>query len=180
VLALGWSQWSRKEKFFWSLCAAIPLLLVPAADAYFGYFLAARQMIFALVPISILLAACMEIRWAWVFPAALVFAMVYEDVHWIRRPGEGWQTAAVQLATVQLKDASCTMFVPTGARTMYTFFEPTLAACDEGSLPTYQSVALAVSPDQPSSEARQKLDRAGFRKVADLRIADPRIEVYRR
>ena len=25
---------------------AIPLLLVPAADAYFGYFLAARQMIF--------------------------------------------------------------------------------------------------------------------------------------
>ena len=181
VLALGWSSWSREEKFFWALCAAVPLLLVPAADAYFGYFLAARQVIFALVPISILLASCMDVRrWGLVLPIALLGAMVYEDVHWIRRPGEGWQAAAVQLATVQLKEASCTMFVPTGARTMYTFFEPTLAACDEGSLPTYQTVALAVSPDQPSSEARQKLDRAGFRKVADVRSADPQIELYRR
>ncbi len=175
VLALGRSSWSRQEKFLWVLCAAIPLLLVPAADAYFGYFLAARQMIFALVPISILLAACMEIRWAWVFPAALVLAMVYEDVHWIRRPGEGWQTAAAQL-----KEASCTIFIPSGSRTMYTFFEPTLAACDEGSLTMYPTIALAVSPDQPSSDAREKLDRAGFRKVTDLRSADPRIELYRR
>jgi hypothetical protein len=178
AMALGWSSWSREEKIFWSTYAAIPLLLVPAADAYFGYFLAARQMIFVLVPISVLLVACMEIRWGWLVPAALLLAMVYEDVRWIQRPGEGWQAAASQL-----KDANCSIFVPSGARTMYLFFEPQVRVCDENTLTTVETVALALSPDQYESvyaDARQKLDRAGFRKVADVRVANPRIELYRR
>jgi 4-amino-4-deoxy-L-arabinose transferase-like glycosyltransferase len=177
VMALGWSSWNREEKNFWTHYAVIPLLLVPAADAYFGYFLAARQLIFVLVPISVLLVACMEIRWGWLVPAALLLAMVYEDAHWIRRPGEAWQAAAVQL-----KQAGCTLFVPSGARTLYLFFEPQIRVCDddENALTSVGSVALAVSPDQPASDARQKLNQAGFRKVADLRTTDPRIELYRR
>ena len=71
AMALGWSSWYREEKIFWTHYAVIPLLLVPAADAYFGYFLAARQMIFVLVPISVLLVACMEIRWGWLVPAGV-------------------------------------------------------------------------------------------------------------
>jgi hypothetical protein len=175
VVALGWSSLYKDEKIFWANYLAIPLLLIPAADAYFGYFLAARQMIFMLVPISVLLIACAEVRWAWLVPVALCIAMVYEDARWIHRPGEGWQAAAAQL-----KEADCTMFVPTGARTMYGFFEPQLRECDENTLTTAESVALALSPDQPASDAIQKLYRAGFRKVADLRTADPRIELYRR
>jgi mannosyltransferase len=183
VVALGWFSWSKEEKLLWALYAAMPLLLVPAADAYFGYFLAARQMIFALVPISILIAGCMDVRrWGLVLPVmlpmVLLGAMIYEDVRWARRPGEGWQAAAVQL-----RDAGCTTFVPAGARTMYVFFEPQLRVCDENTLTTAGTVALALSPDQYESvyaEARQRLGRAGFRKVADLRTADPRIEVYRR
>lgn len=182
VVALGWSSWNKEEKLFWAFYAAMPLLLVPAADAYFGYFLAARQMIFALVPISVLIAACMDLRrWALVLPVTLILAMVYEDVRWIRRPGEGWQAAAAQLAAAaQFKEASCTIFVPSGARTLYVFFEPQLRACDADSLTTAEAVALAISPDQPASDARQRLDRAGFHKAAELRIADPRIELYRR
>jgi hypothetical protein len=176
VVALGWSFWSKQEKLFWVIYAATPLLLVPAADAYFGYFLAARQMIFALVPISILIATCMEVRrWGLVLPVVLLGAMIYEDARWIRRQGEGWQAAAIQL-----KEANCTIFVPSGARTMYVFFEPQLRACDENALMTFETIALAVSPDQPSSDAHQKLDQAGFGKVTDLRTADPRIELYRR
>ena len=178
VAALVWSSWYKEEKVFWSICAVIPLVLVPAADAYFGCFLVARQMIFVLVPISILIAACTEVRrFGWVVPMVLLAAMVYQDVHWIRRPGEGWQAAAAQL-----KAASCTIFIPSGARTMYVFFEPQIRACDENALPASEAVALAVSPDQPVpgvADARQKLDQAGFRKVADLRAADPRIELYR-
>ena len=152
VVALVWSSWYKEEKIFWIICAVIPLILVPAADAYFGYFLAARQMIFALVPISILIAACTEVRrWGWVVPMALLPAMVYEDVHWIRRPGEGWQAAAAQL-----KGADCTIFVPSGARTMYVFFEPQLRECDENTLTTAGAVALALSPDQPGSMCRQR------------------------
>ena len=72
VVALGWSSWYKEEKIFWTIYAVIPLLLVPAADAYFGYFLAARQMIFVLVPISILIVACMEVRrWGLVVPTGV-------------------------------------------------------------------------------------------------------------
>ena len=64
---------------------------------------------------------------------------------------------------------------------MYVFYEPQLRICDENSLTTAGTVALALSPDQYESvyaEARGKLDRAGFRKVTDLRTTDPRIELY--
>jgi mannosyltransferase len=187
VVALGWSSSSREDKFFWALYAATPLLLVPAADAYFGYFLAARQMIFALVPISILIAGCMDVRrWGLVLPMVLLGAMIYEDVRWIRRPGEGWQAAAIQLSqfSQQISDpGNCTLFVPGGSRTLYVFFEPHIIVCDENTLTSFVGVAFALSPDDSTSqyaEAKQKLDQAGFRKVADLRTADPRIEVYRR
>ena len=179
VVALRWSSWTKEEKLFWILYAAIPILLVPAADAWFGYFLAARQVIFALVPISMLIGACVDVRrWGWVVPAALLIAMVYEDVRWIRRPGEGWQAAAAQL-----KAADCTIFIPGEARTMYVFFEPQLRICDENTLTGAGPIALALSPDQPPSalsEAHQKLDQAGFRKAAELRAADPRIELFGR
>ncbi len=179
VIALMWSPWSKIEKIFWVLCMAIPIIVVPAADAHFGYFLAARQMIFALVPISIVLAACAQVRsWGWVLPLALLGASIYEDVRWTRRPGEGWEAAATQL-----KAAECSVFVPSGARTMYLFFEPQLRICDENALTTVGTLALAVSPDQYEdvvAEARKKLIQAGFQKVADVRTIDPRIELYRR
>ena len=66
---------------------------------------------------------------------------------------------------------------------MYLFFEPQLRVCDENTLTTVGAVALALSPDQYEdvyADARQKLIQAGFRKVADVRNADPRIELYRR
>jgi len=178
IIALGWSSLPAQQKLFWVIYAAIPLVLVPAADSYFGYFLAARQLIFVLVPVSILIAACTQVRWGILVPAALLIAMAYEDVRWVRRPGESWQAAAAQL-----KEAGCTIFIPRGIQTMYAYFEPELAACNENSLTSFESIALAVSPDQPASavvEARQKLNQAGFRKLADLRPADPRIELYRK
>jgi hypothetical protein len=177
VVALVRSPWNKEEKIFWILCIAVPLTLVPAADAYFGYFLAARQMIFTLVPISILLVACIEMRWSWVV-AALLLAMVYVDVRWIRRPGEDWQTAATQL-----NGATCTIFVPSRTRIVYSFFEPQLRECDQSTMRTTGTVALALSPNQYESlyaEARQKLNQAGFHKVAEVRDANPRIELYRR
>ena len=184
VAALASSSLNKKDKLFWALYALVPLLLVPAADAWFGYFLAARQMIFVLVPISILIAACMDVRrWSVVLSIALLLAMVYEDVRWTRRPGEGWQAAAIQLNQFgqQISDpGNCTLFAPSGSRTMYLFFEPHIIVCDENTLTSFAGIALAISPDEPATDARQRLVQAGFRKMADLRTADPRIELYRR
>jgi hypothetical protein len=66
---------------------------------------------------------------------------------------------------------------------MYLFFDPQLRVCDENSLTAIGSIALALSPDQYAevyAAARQKLLQAGFRKVDDVRAANPRIELYRR
>ena len=179
VVALARSPLKRQDKLIWSLCAVAPILFVPAADAYFGYFLAARQMIFALAPICILIASCADIRrWGIVLPAILLAAMLYEDIRWIRRPGEAWEAAAAQL-----KEARCTIFIPSGARTMYVYFEPQIRACDDGTLASAPAVALALNPDQPEAEiaaARQRLAGLGLRKTSDLRTADPRIELYGR
>lgn len=193
VIALSWSAWNKEEKIFWTEYAATPLLLVPAADAYFGYFLAARQLIFVLVPISVLLAVCVDRfsqpgyrhdgwfgRLSVLTVTVLFLAMVYEDVRWARRPGEGWQEAAVELRRVQLEEAACTIFAPSGSRTMYVFFEPGLVTCDESSFIKEKGIALAVSPDEPASAIVQRLESEGFRKVAYLHSADPRIEFYRR
>jgi len=186
IIALGWSSLPTEQKFFWVIYAAIPLVLVPAADASFGYFLAARQLIFVLVPISILIAASAQVRWGLLVPAALLIAMVYEDVRWIRRPGEGWQLAASQLSQFTQQEAdpgNCVMSVPNGARAMYLFFEPHIIVCDEVTFAHFAGVALAFSPDQPASavvEARQKLNQAGFHKMSDLHTADPLIELFRK
>jgi len=183
-VTLAGSPLKKSDKLLWTLCATLPVILVPAADASFGYFLAARQMIFALAPISILVAACADIRrWGFVLPVVLLAAMLYEDVRWIRRPGEGWESAAAQLTQPMSEPGSCAMFVPSGARTMYVYFQPQIRACDEGALAGASAVALALNPDQPPAEiaaARERLERAGLQKTTDLRAENPRIELYRR
>jgi len=183
IIALGWSSIPTQLKFFWAIYAAIPLVLVPAADSYFGYFLAVRQLIFVLVPVSILIAACMQVhRWGRLVTVALLFGMVYEDVRWVRRPGEGWQAASTELILQTSQPRTCALFAPTGSLALYTFFEPDLRGrlCDPNDLASPDRVVLAIGLDDPSTDAHQRLDRAYFQIVAFLRTADPRIELYRK
>jgi hypothetical protein len=183
IIALGWSSLPTEKKFFWAIYTAIPVVLVPAADTYFGYFLAARQLIFVLVPISILIAACMQAhRWGRLVTVALLIGMVYEDVRWIRRPGEGWQIAATGLTQQASQPRSCVLFVPPGTLSLYAFFQPNLrdTPCDAANLAASDQVALAIGLDVSSSDAHQKLDQAGFRKTSDLHTSEPHIELYRK
>ena len=183
IIALGWSSIPTQQKFFWAIYATIPLVLVPAADSYFGYFLAVRQLIFVLVPVSILIAACMQVhRWGRLVTVALLFGMVYEDVRWVRRPGEGWQAASTELILQTSQPRTCALFAPTGSLALYTFFEPDLRGrlCDPNDLASPDRVVLAIGLDDPSTDAHQRLDRAYFQIVAFLRTADPRIELYRK
>ena len=183
IIALGWSSLPSEQKFFWAIYAAIPVVLVPAVDAYFGYFLAARQLIFVLVPISILIAVCMPVhRWGRWVTVALLIGMIYEDVRWIRRPGEGWQAAATELMLQTSQPRTCALFAPTGSLALYTFFEPDLRGrlCDSNDLAVPDRIVLAIGLDDPSTDAHQRLDRAYFQIVAFLRTADPRIELYRK
>ncbi|HEY2844533.1 MAG TPA: hypothetical protein VGJ09_12820, partial [Bryobacteraceae bacterium] len=180
------------QKLFWGLYAVVPMLLVPASDAYFGYFLAARQLIFVLPPISVLVAASIEAlslpdlrRWSVVIPVALIAAMIYEDVRWVRRSGEGWQAAATELTLQASQPRTCTLFEPGGTLSIYAFFEPGLRAtlCSAVTLPISDRVALARSLGA-SGGPTQRLQDAGFRKVQEISVADPgsdpRLELYRK
>jgi hypothetical protein len=187
AVAPGYSMDQAVDWFRQTVAAELPREATLMFDGESGEFTRTGQQLFftfllALAVVYLVLAAQFEsfvhpVIIMVTVPLALLGAMVYEDARWTLRPGEGWQDAAAQV-----RGATCTVFVPSGARTMYVFFEPQIRSCDENTLTTAETVALALSPDQYDSEydaARQKLNQAGFHKVADARTANPRIELYR-
>jgi 4-amino-4-deoxy-L-arabinose transferase-like glycosyltransferase len=169
-----------RDRLLWILYAIVPVLCAVAADAFFGYFLAIRQMIFVLAPLALLFAAGVESlnrRAGALLAAALVLATLAGNFNFFRRPRENWQTAAVLLAAEE-----CVVYSPADSRQLYAFFVPPLATreCSPGKA---KRVALAISPyaaNNPSGEARRQLAESGFVKQAELNPATPRIEVYQR
>ena len=168
----------RRDLLLWGLYALLPVVFVLAADAWFGYLLAARQMIVILAPLALLFAAGLESinrRAATVLGAALVIALFIGDVNAFRRPRENWQAAATLL-----ESEPCIIYAPDDSRRFYGFFIPRLAMheCESG---TAARVALAISPyvvGNPSAEVQRRLVSSGFVKQAELNPSTPRIEIY--
>src|SRR5262249_29983369 len=83
-------------RLLWGLYAAVPIVCVVAADAWFGYYLAVRQLIVVLAPLALLFAAAlerMEPRAGIALAAAMTVALIAGDVSFFRRPRENWQAA---------------------------------------------------------------------------------------
>jgi len=158
----------------------VPIVCAVAADAWFGYFLAIRQMIFVLAPLALLFTAGVEAlpcRPACILTAALLISLAVSNINFFRRPREDWRAAAVMLA-----GEPCVVYSPQDSRNLYTFFVPDLAnrECKPGQAPR---VALAVSPYEPKSsvtERQRQLMDSGYTERADLNPATPRIEIYER
>ncbi len=91
----------RQDWPLWLLYLIVPIVCAVAADAWFGYFLAIRQMIFVLAPLALLFTAGVEAlpcRPAAILTTALLIALVVGNISFFRRPREDWRTAAVILA----------------------------------------------------------------------------------
>ena len=168
----------RQDWPLWLLYLMAPIVCAVAADAWFGYFLAIRQMIFVLAPLALLFTAGVEVlprRPAALLTAALLIALVAGNISFFRRPREDWRTAAIILAS-----EPCVVYSPPDSRNLYAFFVPDLAnrECAPGQQPR---VALAVSPYAPKNsvaERQRQLTESGYTERADFNPATPRIEVY--
>ena len=170
----------RQDWPLWLLYFMAPIVCAVAADAWFGYFLAIRQMIFVLAPLALLFAAGVEAlprRPAAIFTAALLITLVVGNISFFRRSREDWRTAAVILA-----NETCIVYSPPDSRNLYAFFVPDLAnrECAPGQQPR---VALAISPYEPKdsvTERQRLLTNSGYTERADFNPATPRIEIYTR
>jgi mannosyltransferase len=168
----------RQDWPLWLLYLVVPIVCAVAADAWFGYFLAIRQMIFVLAPLALLFAAGVEAlprRPAALLTAALLITLVVGNISFFRRPREDWRTAAVILAS-----EPCVVYSPPDSRNLYAFFVPDLQnrACAPGQQPR---VALAISPYEPKdsvTERQRQLTDSGYTERADFNPATPRIEIY--
>ena len=121
--AYGLTQ--RQDWPLWLLYFAVPIICAVAADAWFGYFLAIRQMIFVLTPLALLVTAGVEAlrpRPAAILTAALLVTLVVGNISFFRRPRENWRAAAVMLAR-----EPCVVYSPPDSSNLYVFFVPDLA-----------------------------------------------------
>jgi uncharacterized membrane protein len=171
---------SRKDWPLWLLYLLAPIVCAVAADAWFGYFLAIRQMIFVLAPLALLFTAGVEAlprRPAAILTTALLITLIVGNISFFRRPREDWPTAAAILA-----NESCVVYSPPDSRNHYALFVPDLQKreCAPGQQPR---VALAISPYEPKdsvTERQRQLTTSGYTLRADFNPATPRIEIYTR
>ena len=168
----------RQDWPLWLLYFVVPIVCAVAADAWFGYFLAIRQVIFVLTPLALLFTAGVEAlppRPAAILTAALLITLAVGNISFFRRPREDWRTAAIILAS-----EPCVIYSPADSRNLYAFFVADLVnrECAPGQQPR---VALAISPYEPKDSVTQRqrqLTDSGYTERADFNPATPRIEIY--
>jgi uncharacterized membrane protein len=170
----------RRDWPLWLLYFSVPIVCAVAADAWFGYFLAIRQMIFVLAPLALLFTAGVEalpLRSGAILTAALLIALMAGNISFFRRPREDWRAAALILAS-----EPCVVYSPPDSRNLYAFFVPGLASRE--CAPAQQSrAALAISPYESKisvSEQQRKLLQSGYAEHVEFNLATPRIEIYER
>jgi len=180
LAGLAYGLTKRQDWPLWLLYFFVPIICAVAADAWFGYFLAIRQVIFVLAPLALLFTAGVEAlprRSAVILITALLVTLAVGNISFFRRPREDWRAAAVILA-----NEPCVVYSPPDSRNLYSFFVADLA--DRECTPEHQPrVALAVSPYESKTAVggrQRQLMESGYTQRADLNPATPRIEIYQR
>jgi hypothetical protein len=185
-----WALESR-ERGFWILYLVAPVIGALIADSVFGYFLAIRQMIFVLVPLSLLAAAgfgrLVETApiVAWLMIAALFAASAVSSFHFFfLRPRENWASAS-EVLNKATSEGNCVIFVPPESMQLYAFFRPDLQhyQCG-GNYPRQHQIVVAVSPYNSQDKDVSISDRLvqdGFLQRGELSDGlGPRIRFFAR
>jgi 4-amino-4-deoxy-L-arabinose transferase-like glycosyltransferase len=145
------------------LISSVPVVVL-CGDAWFGYFIAARQIIWILPAVAILAAAGIEHyrRAGLVLAIMLAIVCLRQSIVFFRAPGEDWKVAANVLAD-RVRQGNCLLVAPPQHAPLYEFFHPELgsAPCSADS-----SIVLAITPAATSAQrciSRTKLISAGYR-----------------
>jgi hypothetical protein len=171
VLGISGGLQGFARRSLWFLYLAVPILGALTLDLAFGYFLAIRQMIYAIIPMAILFAYGVEQfalenrKWAAALLAGLLAGSLFVDVTMFFRPRENWKAAAVELQEAAGQGA-CLVFTPASSEVYYTFFSPALSGskCPPGSLPRAHRIAVAISPAAQDADLAD-LEAQGLFKI---------------
>jgi MFS family permease len=176
----------RRYKQLLFLTIAGPIAGALIADALFDYFIAIRQMIFALPGIVLLASEGFHTVYRRRSIAGLCFAgsllgvALWYDVRWFQRPREDWQAAASQLSSEA--GTSCILPIPARVLRAYEFFQPELGehVCPAG-LEQSRSVVIAQSPYASEREIQRestRLSSFGLELASESAAGGTRIQRY--
>ena len=133
--------------------ATVPIAVV-CGDAAFGYFIAARQIIWVLPAVAILAAAGIEScpRAGPVLVGLLALVCLRQSIVFYHSPSENWELAAKVLAQ-HVRQGDCLVVAPAEQAPLYRFFEPELPSgpCASGG------IVLAVTPAATGIERREAI-----------------------
>lgn len=118
------------------LLVAVTVAAVLVADAWFGYFLAARQFLWVLPPLAILAgSAVRRNKFGPALGGLLVAVCIWHTTQFFTRQHENWQVAAAAIHTTTCQGA-CLAVAPREWVGFYKFFHPDLdlEPCDSSRL----------------------------------------------
>jgi hypothetical protein len=152
-----------------------------AGDAWFDYFIAARQFLWLLPAVAILAAAALEAcpRAGIVIAALLMIVCVRQSALFFTAPGEDWQKAADVLAD-KVGHGECLAVAPPEQASLYAFFHPKLR---NGRCGIASRIMLAITPaatSTVSAAAISTLIAAHYYKENEETVGRSRIVYFHR
>ena len=186
---LGVRELARDIRWFWILYLIIPVLGPLVADYCFGYFLAVRQMIYVIVPISLLGALGIQsimqrkVIVAKSFMGFLICACLLSSISFYMRPREDWK-ATSQRIRAEAEKGACVVLSPPTSAYIYRFFLPYFSqyTCPPDFI-NFKTVALVSSPYQaPTDRLSVEAKFAGehWREVRRYRFNGPEVVVFQK
>jgi 4-amino-4-deoxy-L-arabinose transferase-like glycosyltransferase len=145
------STLSRENRRLLLCCAIIPAILALLADAFFGYFVAIRQMLFILPPLCIFSAEGVSViaqkngMLARASSSALLAGFCFSAVRFATSQSENWKAAAT-VGEQLLRPGGCIQFVPPNSQTLFQLVSPGLQELSCGKDRTLSLSIALISP----------------------------------
>jgi hypothetical protein len=168
------------HRMFFLLMIAVPVVLALLADGMFGYFVAARQILWVLPAVAILAAQAMERNYRLALPVTILLAAVcvWQSFRFFTSPHENWQIAADALSR-EVDQGACMIVVPREQAYSYEFFRPDLA---NSPCPSPRTV-LAFTPYATNAQrqsAVSSLNAQGYLRQSGYEAGKSEIELFGR
>jgi uncharacterized membrane protein len=191
LTALRLRSMPRRASFLLIMMIVIPLFGTLVADAIFGYFFAARQLLFLLPPLTILasegISELLKRRTSWgaAVLISILVASLHQDIRMVLKPREDWHAAALNIGRSIGADG-CFLAAPTEWAALYEFFDHdlTVRRCSDSALRSADPIVLAITPYTAAEDVRAALvfiAQAGLRNdPAEQVVGATRLKVFRR
>ena len=179
ALALARGTINRRNGTLLILLIGVPLLSVFAGDAWFSYFLAARQFIWVLPAIAILAGnSGWRNHLAPALLGLLLMVSACQSMRYFIRPSENWQAAADVIAA-RIQAGACLSVAPSDHLPLYEFFRPGLhpspCHCSQWIL-----ALTPYSTAQQRDTALREFRRQGYRPENETFVGGTTIVRFRR